>query len=189
MSEGNTANRGAETPYPMAPFDAWAEWMRANMGAVSAAPGASVPWLMSPGVSTGEEIRAVARGGHTQRSSALRLREALGRQPIAERSAHRLDRDHTLPADPVGARDVRPGARHRAGHRLQHQALRDHDAQLAGGHQPPLGPRDAAGRRRRASRQAVLRARLGAEPLLRDAQGELSAGIRVPAGGGRRDRR
>src|SRR5919112_752951 len=62
MSEGNTPNRGAETPFPMAPFDAWAEWMRANMGAVSAAPGASVPWLMTPGVSTGEETEHLPEG-------------------------------------------------------------------------------------------------------------------------------
>src|SRR5215212_3468515 len=62
MSEGNTPNRGSETPFPMAPFDAWAEWMRANMGAVSAAPGASVPWLMSPGVSAGEETAQLPEG-------------------------------------------------------------------------------------------------------------------------------
>ena len=31
MSEGNTGNRGSETTNPMAPFDLWAEWMRANM--------------------------------------------------------------------------------------------------------------------------------------------------------------
>src|ERR671912_1442950 len=62
MSEGDTPNRGAEPPFPMAPFDAWAEWMQANMGAVSAAPGASVPWLTSPGVSTGEEAEALPEG-------------------------------------------------------------------------------------------------------------------------------
>src|SRR4028119_293034 len=38
----------------IAPFDLWTEWMRANMGAVTATPGASVPWLMTPGGSTGE---------------------------------------------------------------------------------------------------------------------------------------
>jgi hypothetical protein len=62
MSQGDTPNRGAETPFPMAPFDAWAEWMRANMGAVSAAPGASVPWLTSSGVSTGEEAEELPEG-------------------------------------------------------------------------------------------------------------------------------
>ena len=62
MSEGNTPSRGSETPSAMAPSDAWAEWMRANMGAVSAAPGASVPWLMSPGVSTREEAAQLPEG-------------------------------------------------------------------------------------------------------------------------------
>src|SRR5918994_3979890 len=62
MNEGDAPNRGTETPFPMAPFDAWAEWMRANMGAVSATPGASVPWLVSPGVSTGEETAELPEG-------------------------------------------------------------------------------------------------------------------------------
>src|SRR5215218_7926522 len=62
MSESSTPNRGSETPSAMAPFDAWAEWMRANMGAVSVAPGASVPWLMSPGVSTREEAAQLPEG-------------------------------------------------------------------------------------------------------------------------------
>jgi polyhydroxyalkanoate synthase len=46
----------------MAPFDLWTEWMRANMGAMTATPGASVPWLMTPGVSTGEEVAALPEG-------------------------------------------------------------------------------------------------------------------------------
>ena len=46
----------------IAPFDLWTEWMRANMGAVTATPGASVPWLMTPGVSTGEEVAALPEG-------------------------------------------------------------------------------------------------------------------------------
>jgi polyhydroxyalkanoate synthase len=36
--------------------------MRANMGAMTATPGASVPWLASPGVSTGEEADPLPRG-------------------------------------------------------------------------------------------------------------------------------
>lgn len=57
MNEEATSNGGAETPEPgsASPFEMWMEWMKANMGAVSGAPGASVPWLTSPGVSTGEE--------------------------------------------------------------------------------------------------------------------------------------
>src|SRR5215216_6559428 len=64
MSESRTGNggdRGTETT-PMAPFDLWAQWIRENMGSVSATPGASVPWLMSPGVSTGEEAEPLPEG-------------------------------------------------------------------------------------------------------------------------------
>ena len=62
MSEGNTGSHGPDTPNPMAPFDVWAEWMRTNMGPVTAAPGASVPWLAAPGVSTGEETEQLPEG-------------------------------------------------------------------------------------------------------------------------------
>jgi len=40
---------------PFAPFEMWMEWFKNNMGDASATPGAGVPWLMSPGISTGEE--------------------------------------------------------------------------------------------------------------------------------------
>jgi polyhydroxyalkanoate synthase len=46
----------------MAPFDLWAQWIRENMGSMTAVPGASVPWLMSPGVSTGEEAEPLPEG-------------------------------------------------------------------------------------------------------------------------------
>ena len=52
MSESKTGNRGSDVPPEMAPFDVWAEWMRANMGPMTATPGASVPWLMVPGIRT-----------------------------------------------------------------------------------------------------------------------------------------
>ena len=58
-SKAGTPGAGQGT---MAPFDLWTEWMRANMGAVTATPGASVPWLMTPGVSTGEEVAALPEG-------------------------------------------------------------------------------------------------------------------------------
>src|ERR671916_195459 len=62
MSEGKTGNYGSEVPPEMAPFDAWSEWMRANMGPMTATPGASVPWLMMPGVRTGEEDAGLPEG-------------------------------------------------------------------------------------------------------------------------------
>jgi poly[(R)-3-hydroxyalkanoate] polymerase subunit PhaC len=42
-----------------APFEAWSKWFTSNMGDMWATPGASVPWLASPGISTGEEARAM----------------------------------------------------------------------------------------------------------------------------------
>lgn len=64
MSEraGNGGREEAGAQY-MAPFEVWARWMRENMGSVTTTPGASVPWLLSPGVSTGEEAQAVPEGG------------------------------------------------------------------------------------------------------------------------------
>ena len=68
MTERERGNGGANTPgteqtaaaTPLAPFDAWAEWMKGNMRAMT--PGASVPWLASPGVSTGDEAEALPEG-------------------------------------------------------------------------------------------------------------------------------
>ena len=62
MSEGNIPNRGSDAPSQMAPFDVWAEWMQANMGPMTATPGTSVPWLMMPGVRTGEETAELPEG-------------------------------------------------------------------------------------------------------------------------------
>ncbi len=62
MSEGKTGNRGTDVPPEMAPFDVWAEWMRENMGPMTATPGASVPWLMMPGIRTEEEAAELPEG-------------------------------------------------------------------------------------------------------------------------------
>ena len=64
MSESRTGNGGdrGTVPAPMAPFDLWAQWIRENMGSMTAVPGASVPWLMSPGVSTAEEAEPLPEG-------------------------------------------------------------------------------------------------------------------------------
>ena len=61
MSEKRTGGSGTMGPTP-APFDLWTQWMRANMGAMSAAPGASVPWRASPGVTTGDEAEDLPSG-------------------------------------------------------------------------------------------------------------------------------
>src|ERR671916_914911 len=43
-------------------FKMWSEWLKSNMGHMSATPGASVPWLMKPGISTGEEAEPLPQG-------------------------------------------------------------------------------------------------------------------------------
>src|ERR671917_2341662 len=62
MNESKTGNRDSDVPPEMAPFDVWSEWMRANMGPMMASPGASVPWLMAPGVKTAEEASELPEG-------------------------------------------------------------------------------------------------------------------------------
>ena len=61
MSDERTGGSGTMGPTP-APFDLWTQWMRANMGAMTAAPGASVPWIATPGVSTGDEVEDLPSG-------------------------------------------------------------------------------------------------------------------------------
>src|SRR3712207_4608956 len=63
MSEERTGDGGGA---PMAPFDLWGQWLRSTLGEVTAPPGASVPWLMSPGVSTGEEADPLPEGAIRQ---------------------------------------------------------------------------------------------------------------------------
>jgi poly[(R)-3-hydroxyalkanoate] polymerase subunit PhaC len=65
MSEERTDN-GGSAGTPMAPFDLWTQWLRSTLGEVTANPGASVPWLMSPGVSTGEEAELLPEGAIRQ---------------------------------------------------------------------------------------------------------------------------
>src|SRR5215210_381106 len=65
MSDERTGNGGGMTP-PMAPFDLWTQWLRSTLGDVTAPPGASVPWLMSPGVATGEEAEPLPEGAIRQ---------------------------------------------------------------------------------------------------------------------------
>ncbi|HSL01217.1 MAG TPA: class I poly(R)-hydroxyalkanoic acid synthase [Rubrobacteraceae bacterium] len=64
MNDARAGNGGDKemASAAMAPFDLWAQWLQSNMGTVTAPPGASVPWLMSPGVSTGEEAKPLPEG-------------------------------------------------------------------------------------------------------------------------------
>ena len=43
-------------------FKMWSEWMANNMGPTSTAPGASLPWLMKPSITTGEETQPLPEG-------------------------------------------------------------------------------------------------------------------------------
>jgi len=43
-------------------FRMWSEWLSNNMGPMSTVPGASLPWLTKPGVSTGEEAEPLPQG-------------------------------------------------------------------------------------------------------------------------------
>src|SRR4051794_17582828 len=63
MAQQRTSDGGGA---PMAPFDLWTQWLKSTLGEVTATPGASVPWLMSPGVSTGEEAEPLSEGAVRQ---------------------------------------------------------------------------------------------------------------------------
>jgi polyhydroxyalkanoate synthase len=43
-------------------FKMWSEWLRDNMGPMTTVPGASLPWLTKPGITTGEEIEPLPEG-------------------------------------------------------------------------------------------------------------------------------
>src|ERR671916_217176 len=62
MTDARTGGGGA----PMAPFDLWTQWLKSSLGEVTATPGASVPWLISPGVSTREEAEQLPEGAIRQ---------------------------------------------------------------------------------------------------------------------------
>lgn len=64
MTEGRAGNGGerGEAAAPMAPFDLWTQWLRTNMGEATVPPGASVPWLATPGVPASEVAKALPEG-------------------------------------------------------------------------------------------------------------------------------
>jgi polyhydroxyalkanoate synthase len=43
-------------------FKMWSEWLRDNMGPMTTVPGASLPWLTKPGITTGEEVKPLPEG-------------------------------------------------------------------------------------------------------------------------------
>ena len=43
-------------------FQMWSEWIRSSMGNMTGVPGASLPWMTKPGISTGEEAKPLPRG-------------------------------------------------------------------------------------------------------------------------------
>jgi polyhydroxyalkanoate synthase len=57
---------GAPVPSPAPSFEPffkmWSEWLANGMGHMTTLPGASLPWLAKPGVSTGEEVGPLPKG-------------------------------------------------------------------------------------------------------------------------------
>ena len=54
---------GGEVPTSFEPFfKMWSEWLSNNMGLMTTVPGASLPWLTKPGISTGEEAKPLPEG-------------------------------------------------------------------------------------------------------------------------------
>src|SRR5215211_4989752 len=81
-----------------APLEAWSQWLRNNMGTMSASPG-----------SNGGGGGGGTRRGHTQRPVDVGHGEAVG-QPHEQHHTDRLDGDLQGAADPPHAPDVRPAA-------------------------------------------------------------------------------
>ena len=63
-------------------FKMWSEWLRNSMGSMSAVPGASVPWLTKPGVSTGEETEPLPKGAMASDPLLSALEKAQEANPL-----------------------------------------------------------------------------------------------------------
>jgi len=65
-------------------FKMWSEWLKSNMGHLSATPGASVPWLTKPGISTGEEAEPLPRGAIANDPLLLAMDKVLDANPLRD---------------------------------------------------------------------------------------------------------
>src|SRR5918911_1400264 len=63
-------------------FKMWSEWLRNSMGSMSSVPGASVPWLTKPGVSTGEETEPLPKGAMASDPLLSALEKAQEANPL-----------------------------------------------------------------------------------------------------------
>ncbi len=60
---GTVGAPGAGSAMPFEPFfKVWSQWLRNSMGPMTTIPGASLPWLTKPGISTGEEVKPLPTG-------------------------------------------------------------------------------------------------------------------------------
>jgi polyhydroxyalkanoate synthase len=63
-------------------FKMWSEWLRNSMGSMPTVPGASVPWLTKPGVSTGEEAEPLPKGAMASDPLLSALEKAQEANPL-----------------------------------------------------------------------------------------------------------
>ncbi len=142
MSEGKAGNGGdgGEASAPMAPFDVWTRWLESNMGEVMTPPGASVPWLASPGISTGEAAEVLPEGA-IRNDPLLQTMESLwDANPLRNVLPISWTEITRALADSVDARVERSGTRDAAGGGVQPAPLRDHDGGVERRDGPLLGP-------------------------------------------------
>src|SRR5215216_4910506 len=133
-------------------FKMWSEWMTNNMGPMTTVPGASLPWLTKPGVTTGEETKPLPEG-------------AMANDPLLSAIDKVWDANPLRNIVPLDWAEIT-----RALRTLWMRELSNPQRAVTA-----VG----GGRREGQLRSAFLRAGVGVQPLLRDAQGVVLPRYRV----------
>jgi poly[(R)-3-hydroxyalkanoate] polymerase subunit PhaC len=63
-------------------FKMWSEWLSSNMGPMTTVPGASLPWLTKPGLTTGEEVKPLPEGAMTNDPLLSALKKISDANPL-----------------------------------------------------------------------------------------------------------